>query len=278
MEKIKLYEYPPIFHSMQYFEEAEKLKQKLKNDEVILQKNECTTNKIIFNKNLQAYYILLIDGATMTSAVCETNNKYQKLGWFIWLQNFNIATTYSYKNDDELYTYWFDKYFDKYFNDEEINIPYYFEAVQNYKNNNLYACVCCLFPLIEYLEKQISNFDGKEIFHIKKFLDQSQVANIDGYKKYFEEFEKQLNTFLKENIYKISTEKDVEPDFICRNRILHGIFTRNISKTDCLKLFCIVRSMDSFKGWLNCFDAVKKISELITELSKDLKGNRDEEN
>ena len=47
MEKIKLYEYPPICHSMQYFEEAEKLKQKLKNDEVILQKNECTTNKII---------------------------------------------------------------------------------------------------------------------------------------------------------------------------------------------------------------------------------------
>ena len=117
--------------------------------------------------------------------------------------------------------------------------------------------------MIEFLERRISKFDGEGVFHIKNALDGSQVKDLSGYKKYFEKFESNLNQFLKDNIYAVSAETDEEPIFICRNRVLHGIFTRNISKTDCLKLFCIVKSMAQFANWLHSLEEIKR---LTTEL------------
>ena len=266
MGEIEIYKCPQIFNASQCFKIAKDLEEKNKKDAILLDKNFSKENNIAYKTNLLTYFYLMANGAIQISYVCDESVKLQKLGWFIWLQNYKISTSFPYKDEDELYTYWFDKYFDDYFINQDITIPYYSEATDNYKNNNLYACVCCLFPLIEYMVKKILKFDGNTIFHIKKELTNSKLSNVDGYKKYFDEFEDNLKKFLTTNIYKTSTEQDPEPNFICRNRILHGIFTREISKTDCLKLFCIIRSLDSINSWLNIINSIKNLSEELVKL------------
>lgn len=268
MEKIEIYQYPSIFVSSQYFEYAEDLKKKIEKDRIVLEQNKTLENEIAYKTNLLTYYYLLFEGGVQTSLVCEESVREQKEGWFIWLQNYHISTSIPFKNDDEKYTYWFDKYFSIYLETQNSTIPYYLEAVKNYKDGNLFACVCCLFPIIEYLERKISRQNGNEIFKIKPALKNLQMPQMEGYKKYFEAFEKNLNDFLINTVYKTSIEQEPEPEFICRNRIMHGIFTREISKTDCLKLFCIVKSMDCFNSWINITKSIKTLSEELIELKK----------
>ena len=45
-----------------------------------------------------------------------------------------------------------------------------------------------------------------------------------------------------DNYYKHSKQEDPEPQFICRHRLLHGIITRDVTASDCLRLFLIIRS------------------------------------
>ena len=45
-----------------------------------------------------------------------------------------------------------------------------------------------------------------------------------------------------DNYYKSSKQEDPEPEFICRHRLLHGIITREVTASDCLKLFLTIRS------------------------------------
>lgn len=264
--EIELYKYPLIFDSLQYFEFANQLSEKLTGDKKILDDYPTESNKTAFKKNLLVYHCLVVDGTVANGTIAESNLKYQQDGWFIWLQTFTFFSVAIESTDtDEQFTYWFDKYFDKHFSNINFGGRYFAEAAINYKSGNYYSCVCGLFPLIEFLERRISNFDGEKVFHIKKALDESQVKDLSGYKKYFEEFERNLNQFLKDNIYAISTEADKEPKFICRNRVLHGIFTRKINKTDCLKLFCIVKSMVQFANWLHSLEEIKRLeAELKT--------------
>ncbi len=272
MKQIELYECPPIFHSMHYFELARELGEKLKKDKNILEKNESNENKITYFKNLLMYHLLLVEGTIINSEIAKKNLVYQKDGWFIWLQIMNFAPAILCKDNDELFTYWFDKYFDSNFPEIENNI-YYNQVISNYKQGNYYACVCCLFPLIENIEKQISKFDGTEIFHIKKELSNTHIPKKQKCREYFEEFEKNMNIFLKDNIYNSSTESESEPKIICRNRILHGIFTRDINKTDCLKLLCIYRSMYNFNGWLNSLREINILGNYIEKQETESKKN-----
>ncbi len=261
-KKIKPYKYPLIFDSLQYFEAANALAQKIELDKKILDKYPTDDNKKVFKVNLLIYHSLIANGTMMNGAIAESNLKYQEDGWFIWLQNYSFYILGApFKNTDEEFTYWFDTNFDMYFGKVDFGGRYFLEAINNYKSGQYYSCVCGLFPLIEYLERRISKFDGESIFHIKKALDESRVKDLSGYKKYFEEFESNLNKFLKDNIYAISAEMEAEPKFICRNRVLHGIFTRDINKTDCLKLFCIVKSMAQFANWLHSLEEIKRLSE-----------------
>ncbi len=264
--KIELYEYPPIFDSLQYFESANQLAEKLSADKKILDEYPTEENITTFKKNLLVYHSLIADGTVINGTIAESNLKYQQDGWFIWLQTFTFFSVAIESTDtNEQFTYWFDKYFDRHFGNINFGGRYFNEAINNYKGGQYYSCVCGLFPLIEFLERRISKFDGESVFHIKKALDESQIKDLSGYKKYFEEFESNLNQFLKDNIYAVSAETDEEPKFICRNRVLHGIFTRNINKTDCLKLFCIVKSMIQFANWLNSLEEIKKLE---AELNK----------
>lgn len=261
-KKIEPYKYPLIFDSLQYFEAANALAQKIELDKKILDKYPTDDNKKVFKGNMLIYHSLIADGTMINGTIAESNLKYQEDGWFIWLQTYTFFTIgVPSNNTDDQFTYWFDKYFDRHFCVVDFGGRYFAEAISNYKSGQYYSCVCGLFPLIEFLERRISNFDGDSVFRIKKALDESQVKDLSGYKKYFEEFEYNLNKFLKDNIYAVSSEMDEEPKFICRNRVLHGIFTRDINKTDCLKLFCIVISMAQFANWLHSLEEIKRLSE-----------------
>lgn len=258
--QIELYQYPMIFDSLQYFEFANKLAEKLNEDKSILDKYPTEGKQKIFKQNLLVYHQLTVDGMLMNAPIAEQRLRYQQDGWFIWMQNYDFTTSYPCKDNDELFTYWFDKYFDRYFTQINFGDKYFVEAINNYKSRQYYCCVCGLFPLIEFIERRISKFDGESIFHIKKALDEKQVQNLSGCRSYFEKFENNLNSFLKNNIYALSTEVEKEPKVICRNRVLHGIFTRNINRTDCLKLFCIVKSMAQFANWLHSLEEIKRLS------------------
>ena len=188
-EIIEPFKYPLIFDSLQYFESANQLAKKLNADKKIL--DECPTkeNQTAFNKNLFLYHYLIAEGTMMNGAIAESNLKYQEDGWFIWLQTYNFYISGApFKNTDDEFTYWFDTNFDMYFSKVDFGGKYFSEAINNYKSGQYYSCVCGLFPLIEYLERRISKFDGESIFHIKKALEESRVKDLSGYKKYFEEF------------------------------------------------------------------------------------------
>ena len=259
--KISIYQYPAIYSSTQYFGYMNELAKKLESDEEILDKYPTSENQRAYKTNMLIYHWLHVNGTIMNGALAESNLDYQKDGWFIWLQTFDyFVPSASFKNIDEKFTYCFDKYFDDNFLAIEFGGRYWIEAINNYKSGQYYSCVCGLFPLIEFFERRISGFDGESIFNIKKALGESRVKDLSGYKEYFEKFESNLNLLLKDNVYAVSAEIEEEPKFICRNRVLHGIFTRDINKTDCLKLFCIVKSMAQFLNWLHSLEEIRRLS------------------
>lgn len=259
--KISIYKYPDIYSSTQYFRNMDELDKKLIRDKKILDKYPTSENQRTYKTNMLIYHWLHVNGTVMNGALAESKLEYQKDGWFIWLQTFDFTVAGKpFKDSDEKFTYCLDRFFDDSFLSFDFGGKYWFEAINNYKDEQYYSCVCGLFPLIEFFQKRISKFDGKRIFNIKKSLEESQVKDLSGYKDYFEKFESNLNEFLMKNIYAVSTEADKEPKFICRNRVLHGIFTREINKTDCLKLFCIVKSMAQFLSWLHSLEEIKRLS------------------
>ena len=95
-------------------------------------------------------------------------------------------------------------------------------------------------------------------------LKKTQVDGVVCFnKEYFINFERQMNSFLLNNFYAKSVEKDSEPKEINRNRIMHGIFTRKVSKVDCLKLFVLINSLLLFNDWLNSYRKMKEISAFL---------------
>ena len=138
------------------------------------------------------------------------------------------------------------------------------EAIECYKNQKYFACACVIFSYLEKVERSITNFNPSEHFSMSKQLKIPQADAVVCFnKEYFINFEKQMNDFLIENFYAKSYESDPEPKEINRNRIMHGIFTREVSKTDCLKLFVLLNSLIRFDDWLNCYRQMKEISPYL---------------
>ena len=77
-----------------------------------------------------------------------------------------------------------------------------------------------------------------------------------------------MNSFLSNYVYSSSTESEEEPKVISRNRVLHGILTRDVNKTDCLKLFCIYCSLYSFNSWIETFTKVKRLKLDLKKLEE----------
>ena len=266
---ITLYQIPGIFCSQEYFELATELKNKINDDEKTLTEESQTIDKINHLKNQYIYYWLMIEGTRINGLISEQQLSYQNNGWFIWLQNYRFTTPYSGQGVDIEFTYWFDKYFDRYFSREYYDVTVFVnEAIANYKEGRYYACLCSLFPVMEYMERRISNFDPSKNFSMKTELQKSNLPQVDNAVKYVNEFETNMNQFLIRHIYAKSTEANDEPDVICRNRIMHGIFTRDYNKTDCLKLFLIIRSMTQILDFIHYYNALEQLNKEITEMER----------
>ncbi len=76
-----------------------------------------------------------------------------------------------------------------------------------------------------------------------------------------------VNLLIKEHIFSKSIEKDDEPSIINRNRVSHGIFTREIDKKDCLQLFCIVMALKSLSDILEMDNRRKNILNELRDLT-----------
>ena len=269
--KIEVYKIPPIFTSNDPFMFAKDLHEKIEKDRKILKQFNDKDNLLAFKTNEYLYHWLICNGVATNGLISEERLSYSKSGWFIWLQNYDMHAAKEFHGIDEQYTYWFDKYFDKYFNSGLDDSENFKQVIECYKGNLLFPCACGLFSIIEFYLRRIFKFDGKDIFRVRKELEGSAIPEISGYKKYFMDFEKALRDYLSENYYAKSLESDSEPVEMNRNRIMHGIFTREISKTDCLKEFCIVRSLIMFYNWLQHIERMDALLKDINEIPLKLK-------
>lgn len=269
--KIEVYQIPPIFSSIDPFMFAKDLHKKIEEDRKILEKFNNNDNLLALKTNEYLYHWLICNGVATNGMLSEERLSYTKTGWFIWLQTYDMFTTQVHHSIDDQYTYWFDKYFDMQFNSELDNSENFKQVIQCYKGKMLFPCVCGLFSIIEYYLRRIFQFDGKEIFHVRKELKGSAIPEISGYKKYFLDFEKALKDYLSKTYYAKSLESEPEPVEMNRNRIMHGIFTREISKTDCLKVFCIVRSLILFYNWLQHIESMDILLKEIDKIKSELK-------
>ena len=154
-----------------------------------------------------------------------------------------MATGGSPVTTEELYIRNFDRYFDGLF---DFNIGeknsridrYYHQAIFNYKNHCYYSCAVSLFPIIESYHQFINNFNEDCFYKIKDNLESvtkkmetvKQIYNIQI--EYYKNLVKQFNELAKKHYFKKSVSRKNEPEIINRNRIMHGLFSREISQKD----------------------------------------------
>ncbi len=90
-----------------------------------------------------------------------------------------------------------------------------------------------------------------------------QIYNIQI--EYYKNLVKQFNELAKQHYFKKSLGRKNEPTIINRNRIMHGLFSREISQKDCLQLFCVISNMVVIK---NIIDANERMNVIENELAK----------
>lgn len=204
-------------------------------------------------------------------------------GWMIppSFMNTRISTTRN-MTTEELYIDHFDAFFDQYFNisvgekDSRID-RYYKQAIANYKNECFYACAVSLFPIIESYHKYVNDYSGDKIYKIKKNLSNLTDKVLELQKtiecgvKYYTKLIEQFNELAKKHYFNVSVDMDDEPEIINRNRIVHGIFSREIDKKDCLQLFCVITNLVFIKQLIEANkmmdDAKENLERLLAEES-----------
>ena len=244
---------------------AQELHKKIMQDKITLQDNNDEANTIAFKTNEYNYFWLKSNYYNNVSLSSIINEEEMKCGWFVWLKNWRIKLDNEcYQSIDGKNTAIYSKYF-------KFLLPCIFrqneyldDAIFCFQNERYYACACTLFSALENVERKISSFDGNSVFKMAKSLEKKQSVRIPSFNlDYFKEFEDRMNSFLSTYFYSKSLESDAEPIYINRNRVMHGIFTRNVNKTDCLKLFVLINSMIMFNDWLQCY---RKMDQLRKEL------------
>ena len=261
---ITLYEPKGILIANDALAMANELAGKLKKDQAILEKNNTKENQITYKRNECLMYWLRFDYYNMRSLSSTILDADINNGWFIWLKDYSFTLREVYKTIDEENTAIYDKYFDLTMPTLSNAGKQIEEAIYCYRNHKYFACACVLFSSIENIERSITEFNPSDKFTMSTQLKKPQADSVICFnKEYFINFEKQMNEFLLNNFYKKSLQSDPEPKEINRNRIMHGIFTRDVSKTDCLKLFVLTNSLLLFDDWLNSYRKMKEISEFL---------------
>ena len=277
MSKIEIFEPRTIFASSDYIEQAQELKAKIISDKQKLVSNPQSDEEKwnwrnqYFNMylywlfHLQYFYAKALD----ISLTDDTTN--ENLGWFSYPRNGRIVLGNSgdFSSLDEYNTAVYSKYFDGFFSFEIKNplVQQYFDECKLlFKDAKFYSCACAIFPIIEHFTRKLSEYsseDGKFTQHlalnkiIEKIPQWTGIPDISI--EFFTKEYKKITQFMLENYYKRSTQEESEPAFICRNRLLHGIITREVSKSDCLKLFLILRSLSYLE---TVFDVAEKVFQL----------------
>lgn len=206
----------------------------------------------------------------------------KKLGWML-PQFFNHVCISTFGDSrlftEELYIRNFDRLFDDLFNfnigEEKSRIDrYYKQAIFNYKNKCYYSCAVSLFPIIESYHQFMTDFNENDIYRIRNNLNKvnekiSNVKQIYGVDiDYYINLVKQFNDLVEKHYFSTSLERLNEPEIINRNRIMHGVFSREISKKDCLQLFCVISNMVVIKSIIDVNDRMSKIAEELNQLNE----------
>ena len=80
---------------------------------------------------------------------------------------------------------------------------------------------------------------------------------------------KQLNDLAKNHYFNKSLDRQSEPEIINRNRIMHGLFSREISQKDCLQLFCVISNMVVIKSIIDANEMLNKTIEELKQLPQE---------
>ena len=275
------------------------LKGKLEKDAVLLKeieedfnqnpsqfKNEYINAKTNHLKNRYMYYWAFLkwyfDQALFTehsSFPDFQKEQMKKQGWMFPHAFINTKITTSggvNVTTEELYMRNFNRLFDELFgfNIGEKNSRidrYYKQAIFNYKNKCYFSCAVSLFPIIESYHQYMNNFNNNEFYKIKNHLE-SITEKVEAVKQiyvtritYYINLVKQFNDLAENHYFNKSLDRQNEPEIINRNRIMHGLFSREISQKDCLQLLCVVSNMVVIK---KMSDANERMNEIEKEVAK----------
>lgn len=308
MRKIDIFQMEPEF-ILGDSQNLQTLKKKLNEDSILLSQIEVDYNnepnkyneefvsaKINHLKNQYLYNWLILKwhfdktiGSETTMLPDYQKEEMKKNGWMfpIYYINKRINATGNFPiTTEELYIRNFNINFDDLFdfNIGENNCRidrYYHQAIFNYKNDCFYSCAVSLFPVIEFYHQFINNFNEDNFYRIKNNLD-SVVEKMENIKQiyttpinYYIELVKQFNELAKEHYFKKSLSRKEEPTIINRNRIMHGLFSREISQKDCLQLFCVISNMVVIKNIIDANDRMNEIEKELVKLKSSLTEYRD---
>ena len=90
---------------------------------------------------------------------------------------------------------------------------------------------------------------------------------MESQKEYYKELIESNPDFIFVGIYADTVsglkkkDRQNEPEIINRNRIMHGLFSREISQKDCLQLFCVISNMVVIKSIIDASEMMDKTLE-----------------
>lgn len=300
MREISLYEMKPVYVAGE-IDNLIALKEKLEADTKVFAqieqdynqsqidfKSEYITAKKNHLRNSRLYYWLVLKKhfddalvAEMPSFPDYQKEEMKKQGWMFphSFINSHITTTGNIDvTTEELYIRNFDRLFDNLFG-FSIGEPnsridrYYKQAIMNYKNQYYYSCAVSLFPIIESYHQFITNFNEDSFYKIKENLDsvKERMENVNQvYSKridYYINLVKQFNDLANNHFFSVSLDRTNEPEIINRNRIMHGLFTREIDQKDCLQLFCVLSNLVTIKTILTANEMIDRLSKELEQMS-----------
>lgn len=303
MRKIDLYQVEQEY-IVSDVKNLQALKDKLKEDVVLLNeiekdfnqnptrfKNEHINAKINYLKNQYMYYWLFLKRYFDQALFSEQSifpdfqkEEMKQRGWMFPQSFINAKITTSCDvnvTTEELYMRNFDRLFDELFgfNIGEKNSRidrYYKQAIFNYKNKCYFSCAVSLFPIIESYHQYMNNFNNDEFYKIKNNLE-SITEKVEDVKQiyvtritYYINLVKQFNDLAENHYFNRSLDRKNEPEIINRNRIMHGLFSREISQKDCLQLFCVISNMVVIKSIIDDNEMMNKTIEELKQLQQEI--------
>ena len=305
MREISLYTLKPVFIAGDP-ENLICISKKIKNDDLIFEqiekdynddkkkyKKEYLNAKINHLKNKRTYGWLLLKKFFEDAMISETmmfhdcqKEEMKNKGWILpqfFINNRIVTINNSDASLEEIYMNFFDSNFDILFGfdlEEDKNARsnrYYKQAIINYKSSNYYSCAVSLFPIIEYYHRLINKYESEKFYHIvdnlenvsKKINDVQQIFSMKI--EYYIKLVEQLNDLIKNHYFNRNCSRKNEPEIINRNRLMHGLFLREVSKKDCLQLFCVISNMLRIRTIIYTNEMIKNIKKQIDGITRSMK-------